>query len=111
MFKRVSVFDKTSFILKVFDFDAADVRCLEVNLSQYGKDSDGMLLKRFMMGKVMLLLRSDGKFKCILVTEDGVVIEGIEQQLQNEIHAFHVNADGIVAVTIKEFENYIYFYK
>jgi len=109
--KRVSVFDKTSFILRVFDFDAADVRCLEVNLSQYGKDSDGMLLKRFMMGKVMLLLRSDGKFKCILVTEDGVVIEGIEQQLQNEIHAFHVNADGIVAVTMKEFENYIYFYK
>jgi len=109
--KRVSVFDDESLILKVYEFDAANFSCLEVNLSQYAKESGVIQLNRFMMGKVMLLLRSDGKFKCILVTEDGAVVEGVDQQLQNEIHAFHVNADGIVAVTMKEFENYkLYFY-
>jgi len=115
--KRVSVFDKRNFILKVYEFDGANVSCLEVDLSQYAKDSDVMVLNRFMMGKVMLFLCSVGKFKCILVNEDGVVIEGINQQLQNpdqafnvneiyqscpHVNPFHANADGIVAVTKKE---------
>merc|ERR1719342_257840 len=116
--KRVSVFDNRSFILKVYEFDGANVSCLEVNLSQYAKDSDVLVLNRFMMGKVMFFLYSVGKFQCILVNEDGVVIEGINQQLQNQNHAFHVNdfpqkhsfyvnpfhvdSDGIVAVMKKE---------
>merc|ERR1719342_337116 len=115
--KRVSVFDKRNFILKVYEFDGANVSCLEVDLSQYAKDSDVMVLNRFMMGKVMLFLCSVGKFKCILVNEDGVVIEGINQHLQNpdqvfnvneiyqscpHVNPFHANADGIVAVTKKE---------
>merc|ERR1719259_745972 len=103
--KRVSVFDDESLILKVYEFDAANFSCLEVNLSQYAKESGVIQLNRFMMGKVILFLYSDGKFKCILVTEDGAVVEGTNQLLKHphlvplqRPHQLHVSADGIVAV-------------
>jgi len=104
--QRVSVFENKSFILKIYEFDGANVSCLEVNLSQYAKDSRVMRLNRFMMGKVMLFLYSDGIFQCILVTEDGAVVEGTNQQLKyphlvhplQRPHQLHVSADGIVAV-------------
>jgi len=117
--KRISVFDKRSFILKVYEFDGANVSCLEVNLSQYAKDFGSLLLNRFMMGKVMLIHCSDVKFKCILVNEDGTVVEGIDQQWQKTHaiypawnHAFHVNADGIVAIVPETgvFNCKVYFY-
>merc|ERR1719342_1538274 len=86
--KRVSVFDNRSFILKVYEFDGANVSCLEVNLSQYAKDSGVLRLNRFMMMKCMLIFCSDVKFKCILVNEDGAVVESIDQQWK-KTHAFH----------------------
>ena len=71
------------------------------------------------MGKVMLILCSDVKFKCILVNEDGAVVEGIDQQWKKTPafhhamnHAFHVNADGIVTIVPETgvFSCKVYFY-
>ena len=112
--KRVSVLDKHRFILKVYKFDGANVStCVRiVNLSQYAKDSGVMRLNRFMMGKAVLIHCSDGKFKCILVNEDGDVIEGTNQLLKYPHREFFVNTNEIVALTSDKTSSLfkVYFY-
>jgi len=112
--KRVSVLDKQRFILKVYKFDGANgSTCVRiVNLSKYAKDSGVLRLNRFMMGKAVLIHCSDGKFKCILVNEDGDVIEGTNQLLKYPHREFFVNTNEIVALTSDKTSSLfkVYFY-
>jgi len=48
------------------------------------------------MGKLALILRSDDQFQCILVTEEGDVIDGKRQAIHHKNVYFDVIADGII---------------
>ena len=64
------------------------------------------------MGKAVLIHCSDGKFKCILVNEDGDVIEGTNQLLKYPHREFFVNTNEIVALTSDKTSSLfkVYFY-
>ena len=58
-------------------------------------------LTNFVMGKLILFLVSDFTVQCILVSEDGYVIEGNKQKIHDRAVFFHVDANGIVALPSK----------
>jgi len=97
---RIAVFRKLDNILKVYKFfDDNDVFCLEIDLSPVVSMNPGsLLMANFLMGKIMFIFKRQEKrqFQCIIVTEEGEVIEGNKQEVQlSLIGAVAFNAYGI----------------
>ena len=95
---RIAVFHKSDNSLKVYKFfDGNDVFCLDVNLNHIVSMNHGSLfMANFLKGKIMLILNSQNQFQCIIVTEEGEVIEGNRQEVQlGRVERVAVNAYGI----------------
>ena len=97
-----AVFDKKINIVTVYKFDtASDNSCsyLEIDLNSISKNVglEFWSLTNFVMGKLILFLVSDFTVQCILVSEDGYVIEGNKQKMSffmlmlSELWLFKVN--------------------
>lgn len=103
---KIAVFDKKINIVTVYKFDtASDNSCsyLEIDLNSISKNVglEFWSLTNFVMGKLILILVSDFTVQCILVSEDGYVIEGNKQKIHDRAVFFHVDAIGIVALQSK----------
>jgi len=97
---RIAVFNRQDNILKVYKFfDDNDVFCLDVNLNPVGVSINrgSLMMANFLMGKIIFILKSESQFhQCIIVTEEGEVIEGNKQEVQlSLIGAVAFNAYGI----------------
>merc|ERR1719342_888533 len=97
---RIAVFRKLDNSLKVYKFfDDNDVFCLDVNLNPVGVSINrgSLMMANFLMGKIIFILKSESQFhQCIIVTEEGEVIEGNKQEVQlSLIGAVAFNAYGI----------------
>jgi len=84
---RIAVFHKSSNnSLKIYKFfDDNNVFCLDVNLNPVVSMNPGsLLMANFLMGKIMFIFnrREKRQFQCIIVTEEGEVIEGNKQEFQ-----------------------------
>ena len=56
---------------------------MEINVNQIVSMNPGSLsMANFLMGKIMFILKSERQFQCIIVTEEGEVIEGNKQEFQ-----------------------------
>jgi len=100
---RIAVFNRQDNILKVYKFfDDNDVFCLDVNLNPVVSMNPGsLLMANFLMGKIMFISNSVRQFQCIIVTEEGEVIEGNKQEFQlGPVGDVAFNAYGIVAKKI-----------
>merc|ERR1719378_679692 len=75
---RIAVFNRQDNILKLYKFfDDNDDFCLDVNLNPVVSMNPGsLLMANFLMGKIMFISNSVRQFQCIIVTEEGEVIEG-----------------------------------
>jgi len=96
---RIAVFRKLDNILKVYKFfDDNDVFCLEIDLSPVVSMNPGsLLMANFLMGKIMFILKSVSQFQCIIVTEEGEVIDGNRQEVQlDDVRDVAFNAYGII---------------
>jgi len=95
---RIAVFHWKDNSLKVYKFfDGNDVCCLVVNLNPVVSMNRGRLrMANFLMGKIMFILQSVSQFQCIIVTEEGEVIDGNRQEVQlDDVRDVAFNAYGI----------------
>jgi len=97
---RIAVFRKLGNSLKVYKFfEDNDVFCLDVNLNPaiVSMNPSSLFMANFFMGKIMFILKNERQFQCIIVTEEGEVIEGNRQEVQlGRVRDVTVNAYGIV---------------
>ena len=99
---KIAVFNRADTSLKVYHFFGDnDVVCLEINLNHL---NCGILrMANFLMGKIMFILNSESQFQCIIVTEEGEVIEGNRQEVQlDHVRDVAVNSYGIF---VRSFSN------
>jgi len=100
---RIAVFNKLDKSLKVYKFFGDnEVFCMEINVSQFvSMNNERLLIANFLMGKIMFILSSESQFQCIIVTEEGHVIEGNRQEVQlGQVIDVAVNTYGIVVGNI-----------
>merc|ERR1712098_348126 len=87
-------------ILNVYTLEAdTDPVCLKINLNNLDvKNPKNLLMANFLMGKSVLVLNSDSQFQCIIVTEDGEVVEGNKLEFQlGDVKHLTFTADGIIS--------------
>jgi len=111
---RIAVFNRQDNILKVYKFfDDNDVFCLDVNLNPVVSMNPGsLLMANFLMGKIMFISNSVRQFQCIIVTEEGEVIEGNKQEFQlGPVGDVVFNAYGIFVRSFSGFDSRIIFFK
>jgi len=111
---RIAVFNRQDNILKVFKFfDDNDVFCLDVNLNHVVSMNPGVLfMANFLMGKIMFIFNGVRQFQCIIVTEEGEVIEGNKQEFQlGPVGDVVFNEYGIFVRSFSGFASRIIFFK
>ena len=100
---KIAVFNKRRNHLTIYKIESNSYHFwLGIDLNHFiAKEPSALSMTNFLMGKVMLILNSARHFQCIIVTEDGLVVEGNKQETRRNhpISKFIVHADGIVALT------------
>ena len=100
--KKIAVFNKLENTLKIYTFFSdTDTNCLEISLSHILVGNPGRLvMANFLMGKLMFILEGSNQFQCIIVTEEGEVIEGNNHVVQLDVvREVPYSAEGIVTVS------------
>merc|ERR1719300_1477630 len=100
--KKIAVFSKLENTLKIYTFFSDnDTNCLEISLSHILVGNPGRLvMANFLVGKLLFILEGSNQFQCIIVTEEGEVIEGNIHEVQLDVvREVTYSADGIVTVS------------
>jgi len=109
--KKLVVLTKMDNILHVHTFSTEfDTVSLKINLNHLVVNTPGKLwMANFLKGKIMLILRSDFQFQCIIVTENGEVVEGNKQMFQlGDVTGATFTGDGIVTISKSYDPGYIF---
>merc|ERR1712098_255530 len=110
---KIVVFNGKRNLLKVYKFDGTnDALCLEIDLNHLIVNGHGALwMTNFLRGKIMLTKDFESKFQCVIVTENGEVIEGNKQPLMDEDDGnFWFSDDGIVSFSSNTTADAVAFY-
>jgi len=111
---RIAVFNRQDNILKVYKFfDDNDFLCVGVNLNPVVSMTRGsLLMANFLMDKIMFIYVRESQFQCIIVTEEGEVIEGNKQEFQlGPVGDVVFNEYGIFVRSFSGFASRIIFFK
>ena len=111
---RIAVFNKSCNVLNVYKFfDDNDAFCQTINLDYIGSMNPGRLtMANFLMGKIMFILKSERQFQCIIVTEEGEIIEGNKQEFQlSRVKDVTFNEYGIFVRSYSAEKRSILFFK
>jgi len=109
---KIAVLEMWNNKLNVFKFEAANEPiCLKIDLNYLVKNPGSMFLANFLMGKIMLINQSGSQFQCIIVNEDGEVVEGNRQDFSlDDLEDVTFCDDGIVSVSSSTMRQQVNFY-
>jgi len=96
---KIACLDEKNNILQVYKFDDVSSLCFKIDLNQFVANNPRKLSHMvFLMGKLVIVIPTaiGGQFQCIIVKEDGEVIEGKKQNFLYGEVMNGVTVDGIV---------------
>jgi len=96
---KIACLDEKNNILQVYKFDDVSSLCFKIDLNQFVANNPRSLSHMvFLMGKLVIVIPTaiGGQCQCIIVKEDGEVIEGKKQKFLYGEVMNGVTVDGIV---------------
>ena len=96
---KIAVLDENKNKLKVYKFDGYAHLCFQIDLHRFAsKHTSSLSQMIFLLGKLVIILPvgTGGQFQCIIVNEDGDVIEGIKRDLLYGELISGVTVDGVL---------------